>query len=206
MKLRGTEGDLFRALRAQYPEAKLPTGMQYQLRPYQMLALFGLATAYVARGSRILEIGTGHGASGVMLAQAASGAQILSLTTSAKEAKLAAENWQAARLPNISAATWASWDYLVSPARARDPLDMVFVDGDHNRIVLDMPWFNELKVGGLFVCHDYSPVGARGASPIVYEVLNRFRDQLGRDLDVEIIDELQTGMAGFYRREGERWR
>lgn len=82
---------------------------------------------------------------------------------------------------------------------------MVWIDGDHNQIRRDLPWFNRLSEGGLLVCHDYSPEDSARPSAICYATLNEMREKLGRPFDVELVDEEKTGMVGFYRRAGERW-
>ena len=80
---------------------------------------------------------------------------------------------------------------------------MIFVDGDHNRIARDLPWFNRLQVGGLLLCHDYSPEWEWIPSPVVYAELNGMADRLGRAFDVRLVDNGKVGMVGFYRRLGE---
>lgn len=178
----------------------LPGRVKLKVLDYQLLALAYLTRPYNDADARILEIGTGHGGSGLMLAKAAPRARILSLTTSATEAVSAAIYWRQAGCHGIRARVAASWDYL---AANDDEFALVFVDGDHNRIARDLPWFNRTRVGGLFLCHDYSPTDSRTPSAIVFAELNRVADILGRPFDVRIVDEGKVGMVGFYRRVGE---
>jgi predicted O-methyltransferase YrrM len=178
-----------------------PLPVKQKMLGYQMEALFILARSYNQPGARILEIGTGHGASGYMLAKAAHLARITSLTISPVEAVIANELWIKSGCTNIAAVVESSWKYLAMTVSMT--FDMVFVDGDHNHIALDLPWFNRLAVDGLFLCHDYSPEGSRTPSPIVYAELNRMAERLGRPFDVSLIDDGKVGMVGFYRREGE---
>jgi predicted O-methyltransferase YrrM len=191
-------------LEARYgPAPAPPPARKLQLLPYQLAALYHLARALDAPGARFLEIGTGHGASGYILAKAAPRAEVLSVTTSPAEAAAATAFWQAHGCGRIYACPVASWDLLERTAADPVPLDLVFVDGDHNRIARDLPWFNRLRPGGLFLCHDYSPQDSRSPSAIVYAELNRVSGQLERIFDVLLEDEHKIGMAGFYRREGE---
>ena len=135
-----------------------------------------------------------------MLANAAPKATIISLTVSQAEARVATELMRRHR--NVQVLIKSSAEYLVEDSWT---WDMVFLDGNHNAIGQDIEWFNRLAVGGLLLCHDYSSAESRRASPIVFRTLNEFAERLGRPLDVQIVDDDHTGMAGFYRREGESW-
>jgi predicted O-methyltransferase YrrM len=172
-----------------------PPAVKQQLLDYQRLALFMLAREQNRAGAQILEIGTGHGSSGYLLSRAAPLARITSLTTSAAE-----RFWQREGCRNIAVRVEASWDYL---ARNTETWDLVFVDGDHNRIARDLPWFDHLREGRLLLCHDYSPQHSRSPSGIVYEELNAMAATLGRLFDVRIVDDEKVGMAEFHRRRGE---
>lgn len=86
---------------------------------------------------------------------------------------------------------------------------MVFIDGDHQRVTDDLPFYNKLKVGGLKFHHDYCPSaeeGCTGPRPCrwVYAALNDFADKM-HPFDVLLVDHNQEGIAGFYRRQGEVW-
>jgi predicted O-methyltransferase YrrM len=146
-----------------------------------------------------------------MLAKAAPLAGIISLTTSAAEAREAEAFWRLQGIRNAHVFPMASWEFLsggldpVSTLADSDLVDMVFVDGDHNQIARDLPWFNRLRKGGLLLCHDYSPQDSRTPSAIVYAELNAMAEKLGRPFDVRIVDEGKVGMVGFCRREEESW-
>jgi predicted O-methyltransferase YrrM len=199
--LSGGARELHQKIAAQHPGIPKAPPVRLQLLDYQMAALFALARRYNRAGARILEIGTGQGGSGYMLSRAAPDAQITSLTTSPAEQQVAEALWRAQKCGNVTCLVAASWDFLASTT---ETYDLVFVDGDHNRIVRDLPWFDRVRTGGLFLCHDYSPQDSRSPSRIVYEELNKMAAGLGRDFDVRIVDEVKIGMAGFYRRSGER--
>lgn len=199
------EGDadtLARELAQLCADAPRMPAVKRKVLDYQMVALYLLARPYNRTTARMLEIGTGHGGSGTMLAKAAPKAQIISLTTNPAEKVQAEAFWRSQGCLNITALVMASWDYLERTSAAV-ACDLVFVDGDHNRIARDLPWFNRLSVGGLFLCHDYSPEGSRAPSPIVYAELNRVAEKLGRPFDVFLVDEGKVGMVGFYRQHGE---
>ncbi len=203
MILRGKATELRDRLKRLYPEARFPLDLPRQLLDYQMLALYGLARQYDKPKAAILEIGTGHGASSLMMALAARRAGITTLTVSLPEAVEAERHWRRYGIKNITPVVQRSWDYRTMAGMTT--WDMVFVDGDHNQIKRDMIWWNALKAGGLFLCHDYSPAESAHPCPPVHATLNTFRDRLGRDFDVLIVDDQQTGMAGWYRRAGEVW-
>jgi len=199
--LRGTSAQLYQDAQRLCPAIPPFPRAKQEMLDYQMAALYALAHDYNRAGARILEIGMGHGASGYMLAKAAPFAQIISLTVNPNEVAPAHMLWIQGKCSNITPIVEVSWKYLAMTPTFE--LDMVFVDGDHNHIALDLPWFNRLVVGGLFLCHDYSPEGSHAPSPIVYAELNRLAERLGRPFDVSLIDDGRVGMVGFYRREGE---
>lgn len=207
MILRDTVGNLTNQFNEMFPRAQAATeasqAISAGLRHYQALALFGLATQFNLSGANILELGTAVGYSASMIAQAAPLARLITLNPRQIEIELATKNlrpWPQARVIML-----CSWDYLSS--YAGPVLDMVFVDGSHNQIARDLPWFNHLRTGGLLLCHDYTPEGGKKPSPIIYAELNKMAEKLGRPFDVSIIDtdSRLEGMAGFYRRKGETW-
>lgn len=203
LNFEGSADDLARELVQLCAEAppRMPA-VKRKVLDYQMVALYLLARPYNRTTARMLEIGTGHGGSGTMLAKAAPKAQIISLTTNPAEKGEAEAFWRSQGCLNITALVMASWDYLERTSAAV-ACDLVFVDGDHNRIARDLPWFNRVAVGGLFLCHDYSPEGSRSPSPIVYAELNRMAEKIGRPFDVFLVDDGKVGMVGFYRQHGE---
>ncbi len=199
MKLEDNQATLTRLLHR--PDTPPLPAVKRQLLDYQLMALFILAQHFDRRAARILEIGTGQGGSAYMLAKAAPKASIVSLTTQPHEAEVAAAFWRRSGCENVEALVLASWDYLASCKRK---FDLVFVDGDHNQIARDIPWFNRLREGGLFLCHDYSPQDSRSPSAIAYAELNAMAERLGRPFDVRLVDEGKVGMVGLYRLAGER--
>lgn len=176
-----------------------------EIRPHQA-ALLHILAAEVPPGGTILEIGTNRGYSAAVLALAAPEAYVITLEANPELAQLAARQLQG--LPNAHVINMKSQEYLrrrPTAAPGREDYNLIFVDGDHNRIAEDMPWFNRVKVGGLFLCDDYSPVRAANASPIVYATLNVFAQRLGREFDVLVVGENGNGTAGWYRKAGEVW-
>jgi len=171
-----------------------------QLRPHQAALLYVLASQ-LPRKSSILEIGTSTGFSAAVMAFAAPHSTIVTLEPDLGKATRATQ--QLLRLKNVNVIRQRSWDYLASLGDGPERYDMVFIDGHHNRIARDLPWFNRLVAGGIVLCDDYSPVGAARPSPIVFQALNMLALQLKRPFDVLMIDHERMGMAGFYRKEGE---
>lgn len=202
MNFEGSANKLQQELGDLCPEIPQFPTVKRKMLDYQLMALYILAQKYNWLGSRILEIGTGHGASGYMLAKAAPLAQIVSLTISPAESAVAKELWRKGGCNNITGIVEASWDYLAR-TDGRVMVDMVFVDGDHNNIARDLPWFNRLSIGGLLLCHDYSGERSRTPSPIVYAELNLLSVRLHREFEVMIVDDGGVGMVGFFRQEGE---
>ena len=203
MRITAPAPEIMRTLQREAPGWAAPEGIRCELLSYQLLALYLLARRYDRAGARILEIGTGQGGATFALSRAARRAEVTTLEPDPERALAASGNLRRARCGNVELVDQASWDYLQAHADTR--WDLVWVDGDHNAIARDMPWFNWLTVGGLFLCHDYSPAESARPSPVVYATLRRFAETLGRPPDVELVDETLTGMAGWYQREGESW-
>lgn len=203
MKLAGSPEDIYQAVATPDTGAALararvsvPYGKQ-EVFQYQAACLFALARPYDREGARLLEIGTYYGFSAAVLAQAAPQATIVTLNPTAWEVTSARVSL--AGFPNVSVMEVRSWDYLAM-IDGEHRYDLVFVDGDHKRVRRDLPWWNRLTDGGLFVFHDYSPSGSGRACPPVYRALNDFRAWLGRDFDVLVVDDREVGLAGWYRR------
>src|SRR5512139_364275 len=168
---------------------------------YQGMALCALARQYDHESANILEIGTAYGHSCFMIASGAPKARIITLNNPEKVWEIDAARRQLKMYKNVTVVGKLSWDYLaryVGP-----PLEMIFVDGDHAHIKNDLPWWNWLKVGGLFVHHDYSPAGSVRECPPVFEALNEFGAFLGRSPDVLIVDDQEIGLAGWYKQESD---
>ena len=163
---------------------------------YQAAALYALAKPYNRPECRILEIGTYYGYSAAVLAMAVPDTAVITLNPVMWEAKDARRNLS--QFGNVSVVERHSWDYLgmLAPGWA---FDFIFVDGDHKRVRLDLPYWNRLPIGGLLVFHDYTPLGAPRHCPPVSEVVNGFAEWLGREPDVLVVDDQKVGMAGFYK-------
>lgn len=174
--------------------------MRGQLLMWQRALLYTLARGYNKTGARALEIGTLLGNSAGLICMAMDHATITTLNPAIHEAEQAALNL--AKFYQITVRPFKSWDYLATDATA---YDLIFVDGDHNAIARDLPWFDRLRVGGLILFHDYSPREARIPCYPVYDALNAMAAKLGRDLDIIAQDTDKIGMAGIIRRDGETW-
>lgn len=165
----------------------------------QAIAIALLASQYNRRGARLLEWGTNRGFTATVLRLAAPWAEVTTL-----------EPHQALRRAARTHLT--SLDIRVRPETSiaflevdNREYDLIFVDGDHKNIRLDLPWYNRLTTGGLFLHHDFSPEGSSRACPPVFEALTEFSRVLAHEPEVLVRDETGTGLAGWYRREGEVW-
>ena len=205
MKLTGTAEEIITAIERDHPEvrrvlaetkAAVPQKKR-QISEYQGAALYALAKQY--DGGRILEIGTFLGYSATLLSRAAPKARIVTLNPREDEMALARQFLRPCA--NVTPVAQKSWDYLAE--FEGKPFDMIWVDGDHARIALDLPWWKHLRTGGLFLHHDYSPAGSWRPCPVVFDALNEFAARLGRELDVLVVDDGGVGLAGFYKKEGE---
>ena len=185
----------------QFPQAREAMmnaqGISSKLLPYQAAMLYGLVLPYNRPGVSILEIGTFAGHSAAIMAQAAPLAQIVTLNPVKHEHGEAIINL--AKFRNIHPVNEASWNFLVQTPDDYQP-DVVFIDGDHKNIGLDLPLWDRLNTGGLMLFHDYSPPLAKNPCPPVYDAVNTLSEALGRGKpDVCIIDTDLIGMAGFYK-------
>lgn len=201
-KLQGTQIEIIKAVRRLYPEitsilglvaAKVPF-IKRQVAEYQGAVLYALAAQYNHEGAMILEIGTAWGYSAACMATAAPKAKLITLNPKPTEYPVATQHlvpW-----PNVTVLNLKSWDYVDQNEHI---FDLVFVDGDHGQVRRDMIWWRFLKPGGLLLFHDYAPDGSGRPCQPVYDEVNRFAAQLGREPDVLIIDERGVGLAGFYK-------
>lgn len=159
-----------------------------QTRPYQSLLLYILAKQY--DGGTILDLGTYHGHSAFLFAEAAPKAKIITVDINPDHTKKAKDNLK--RFNNIFFKTACSWDL------AKDwelPLDMIFVDANHSLVKKDLIWFEHLKIGGLLLFHDYTEKG----SPKVVKAVDWLAQSLGKEPEILIIDGKGIGMAGIYK-------
>jgi len=201
MNLTGNADKLVRNLRTLCPPASAALlnsrGTKCQMYEYQALALYKLASDYNTTASSILEIGTLAGYSASIMAQAAPKAIITTLNPASWEADEARHNLY--QYKNVTVLEHYSWDYLEVYGGAQ--FDMIFVDGDHNRIARDLPWFKHLRPGGMMLFHDYS----EHKSGIVFARLNEIANKYDHPFDVYLMDADGNGMVGFYKRDGEVW-
>lgn len=205
MKLRGTSGEILETITREHPDiqtvlldARLQVTTIKQKReiyPYQAAVLFALAKQYNQPGARILEIGTAHGYSCFFIASAAPLASIATLNPREDECAIARHNL--ARFQNVEVVTATSVEYLMRCAG--EQLDLIFVDGDHKRVRDDFPYWQHLKPGGLMLFHDYSPQESTRPCQVVYEAVNSWCVELGKELDVVVVDDNRVGMAGIYK-------
>lgn len=170
------------------------------IQDYQAAWLYVLAKQYNKPDYRILEIGTGKGYSTSFLALACPDAHITSISIRADEQQEAKQALDKLGILNVELITVSSsWEWLASLDNA-PYYDMIFVDGDHNRVSKDLAFWDELRTGGLFLFHDYCPDYAANPQPIVFNELNKFKKSLDRtDFDVLIVDNEDIGMAGLYK-------
>lgn len=180
--------------------------LKRQIAPFQGAALYALARQFDNPDSHILEIGTAWGYSAAILSLAAPQATVVTLNPKDHEMDRAEKHLEG--YENIEFVRVRSWDYLWNYSEPEP--DMVWIDGDHARILRDLPWFNLLKVGGLILFHDYAPPDSARPCSVVYYAIQMFGTLLGktpggRDPDVLIIDNQKVGMAGFYRNKDEFW-
>lgn len=207
--LRGTADDIAKAVELKWPgvgpameraRANVPF-LKREIWPFQAAVLYGLVRANYSRpGAQILEIGTAWGYSAAVMAEAAPEAKIVTLNPKLHEVERA--RGHLAAYPNVTIRMELSWDVLA--AYDGPALDMVFVDGDHQRVHLDFPWWDHLAVGGLMLFHDYSPKGSKRPCPSVYAAVNKFAGWLGRIPDILVMDYRYVGMAGFVRDAADK--
>ena len=186
----------------------------------QALAIAILAAQYNRPGCRILELGANRGYTACVMALAAPLAHVTTLEPNAVHRRIARTNvapiatvGPRAHLGalNVSVRPESSVAFLGVDSGT---YDMIFVDGDHKNIRLDLPWFNRLNPDGLFLHHDYAGPESSRPCPPVYDALNYFAGlrklpcgvkAAMHDFDVLVSDETGTAIAGFYRHEGEVW-
>jgi predicted O-methyltransferase YrrM len=172
-----------------------------EIRGYEAATLYALAKQFDLDSAEIFEIGACYGWSASVMANAAPRAHIVTCTPNPVHVVYARENLKP--YPRVEVREARSVDLL--NAYHGPLLDMLFIDGDHEAVADDMPWWNWLKPGGLMFHHDYSPAD----SPLrpcrrVWDVLNGWAEH-AHPFDVRIADENREGMAGWYRCEDETW-
>lgn len=203
MKITGTPDGLIEAVAIDCPEIydvldrvreQVPFVKREILR-HEAAVLYMLARDLDCEGARFLEIGTAWGYSAAVLAEAAPCATITTLNPKRSEYELAVQHL--IDYDNVVPLMTHSWDYLKD---GDHEFDLVFVDGDHDQVARDLPWWDRLRESGLMLFHDYSPDGAGRPCQQVVDVVDQFAAQLGRKPDVLVKDDRNVGMAGFYVR------
>lgn len=177
--------------------------LQYKgtVREYQAACLYALAKPYNVKEARILEIGTGKGYSTSFLAQSCPNAEIITISArqdESDEAKRVIE--KELGFKNVEFVVAKSWEYYIKN-QTEPKFDFIFVDGDHAKVQRDLVWYEELHKDGLILFHDYCPENASNPQTHVYNVLNKWLVDLGKDdFDVKIVDNELVGMVGLYNR------
>lgn len=182
------------ASRALYLANRIKDG-KGSIWPHEVLALHHFAYRQQRPGARFVEIGTLIGYSSLVLSCAAPQADILTLNPAEHEVVQARANL--APYPNVRIVQQVSWDYL--PEYDGTPIDLLFIDGDHKRCALDMPWWDLVRRGGVALWHDYD-----AGSPKVIEAVDALCARLGRPLDIRIApNDCPRGFVGLIKRGGE---
>jgi len=201
VRVEGSPGSILSFFTGAYPELYMPLqrmhGIKSQVGLHQACALVLLARQFAGKEAAILNIGCAFGYSTACLAEGAPDADIVSLDVAPKRIKLAKK--ALVRYPNVKVLQIASWDFFLPNAGRL--WDMIFVDGCHRAIWKDMPFYNTVRPGGLFMSHDYIPA----RFPFVVEALDSLKEQFGRLYDVRIYDDRGCGVVGMVRQEGEMW-
>lgn len=159
-------------------------------------AAFLYAMVHQLAPKRILEIGTALGFSAAVMAEAAPDAEIITLNPNHDEAQKARQHL--ASYKKVRVIESISWEYL---AHSGSTFDLIFVDGDHARVRLDLAWFDRLNEGGTIVFHDYSPAGTYRECPPVFEAVNEMKILLGQEPSWLLVDQGNVGMAAFTREQ-----
>lgn len=198
----GSPDEIVEAVRAECPEvdevldrvrARVPY-IKREIVRHEAAVVYRLARDY--DGGRVLEIGTAWGYSAAVMAEAAPGAEVVTLNPKPSEYKRAVQYL----LPyeNVIPLMEYSWNYLKAD-RVR-AWDMVFVDGDHDQVKRDLAWWKRVNAGGLMLFHDYSPAGSWRPCRQVYDTLNSWLAESGRETwDVLVADDRGVGMAGLVK-------
>jgi len=167
-----------------------------EIARYQAAVLHALASRYNREGAHILEIGTAWGYSAAVMAEAAPLAEIVTLNP--KQAEYECAVGHLAVYENVMPVLAYSWDYLTEDL---GDFDLIFVDGSHNQVSRDMPWWDRVAPGGLFLFHDYSPEGSGRPTPEVYAAVNLWMADKGLEPYVLVVDHRQVGMIGFRKED-----
>lgn len=203
-------GKLLEEIVSQYPEwkridneARRLVGPRSKREVWieQGAAIAYLASQYDFDGASILEIGACQGYSAALMSLAAPKA---TLTTLEPHGGRRTRVRAAVGSLGIVVRAEDSTTFLGYCVEERKQYDLIFVDGDHANVALDLPYWNLLKQDGLLLHHDYSPEGSKRECRSVFEALNHFAEQLNHPIDVLVQDDGMVGLAGWYRHDVEQ--
>ena len=185
----GTEAALQRARGA------VESYTKREIRWWEAAVVYACACEQDWPGREILEIGTCLGWSAAVMAEAAPNAQIATCTPRKWHVERARKNLE--RYENVTVHETRSQDWI--QVYHGPPLDMIFIDGDHDRIEEDLFWWDLLNPGGLMLHHDYTPPDAtvRPCRP-VWDALNTFAEKHGPPQLLFVGPDLE-GVAGWYK-------
>ncbi len=207
LRLKAKRGELLKQIVGLYPEWKRIDNKARRLvgplskREVQLeqgAAITLLAAQYNRPDVNILEIGACRGYSAALIALATPQATVTTLEPhSGRRSRVRAVvgGLEVTVRPETSTA------FLDICVEQRQEFDFIFVDGDHANVALDLPYWNLIKQDGLFLHHDYSPLGSERECFPVWEALNHFSQHLDHQPDVLVQDESLVGLAGWYRRD-----
>jgi predicted O-methyltransferase YrrM len=215
LNITGTHAELWLHLEAIQPDIRARVNAvrallsesypKRETRDYEAALLYILAMQYDTPGAVIAEVGTCYGWTAAIMQHAAPRARVMTCTPNPNHVIIARRNL-AVNFPHIDVLETRSVDWLEH--LSDNSLDMVYIDGDHQRIADDLPFYNKLKIGGLKFHHDYCPAAPECTGPRpcrwVYETLNKFADKM-HSFDVLMVDHNREGVGGWYRGEGEVW-
>ena len=153
-------------------------------------AIFDMVKLYNAPECKLLEIGVKHGFTLAIMAMACPLAKLLGVNPSLREIGIAKKNL--APYKNVELVCSKSWDYL---PECQTMFDVIFVDGDHNNIAKDLPWWTRVRDGGLMLFHDYDYNHSR----IVFNQLNQFLVALDKAYFDFHMDINGNGLVGLYK-------
>jgi len=207
MRINGTPEDILRCADNLVPDADINVILERvkeqipfikrQVAPYQGAVLFALANQFNKSHCLILEIGTAWGYSAACISEGAPWAKITTLNPKQGEVGVAQRYLKGYK--NVEVFQYTSMEFCKKIKKTDIMFDMIFVDGDHDKVGEDLIWWNRLNKGGLMLFHDYSPDGAGRPCRPVYSTLNDWAFKLDRSFDIEVVDNRNVGMVGLYK-------
>ena len=167
-------------------------GAENLMNVHESIVLWAVARQYNFPGANFLEIGTYRGCSCAILAQAAPLAKIKTLEINEEFALSAQEDL--ANLTNVTVLNLSSADYLNS--YSGQEFDLIFIDGDHRHVELDLPWWDYVAPGGVMLFHDYTV----GLFDDLVAIVNSFMTRLGKTFDIYVMaTDTNRGFVGVYK-------